>query len=442
MTNIIKFLTAGSVDDGKSTLIGRLLHDTNSLYQDQIDEVKNSTDKDFAHELDFSLFLDGLTSERTQKITIDVAYRYFSYLGQKFIIADAPGHKEYTRNMAVATANSDIVIILIDAKKGILDQTIRHSYIASLFGIKKVIVAVNKMDAINYDQKTFINIKNSYLQKVANFNFNKIDFVPISALLGKNIVTKDDEISWYDGKAIIDYLLEGNVEKLLKNQEPTRFLVQNIVKNQATRYYQGLLASGELKVGDEIVAFPTHQKSKIKEIIHSNNIVNNAASGNSIAITLTNEIDLERGGMVSVLNNLPEFSNKFNANIIWFSQTEFDFGLNQEFLLKINHNQLRAKISKINNVIDVNDILKIHKNEKTISLNEISNIEISLSKPTAFDEFSKNKNSGSFFLINPTSNETMACGIISDFLENKINYKEQGVFYNLQNFAKKIFKNS
>lgn len=163
--------------------------------------------------------------------------------------------------------------------------------------------------------------------------------------------------------------------------------------------------------------------------------------GNSIAITLTNEIDLERGSMVSILNNLPEFSNKFNANIIWFSQEEFDSELNQEFLLKINHNQLRAKITKINNVVDVNDVLKIHKNEKTISLNDISNVEISLSKPTAFDEFSKNKNTGSFFLINPISNETMACGIISDFLANKINYKKPNIFYNLQNFAKKIFNN-
>ena len=293
MTNIIKFLTAGNVDDGKSTLIGRLLHDTNSLYQDQIDEVKNSTDKDFAHELDFSLFLDGLISERAQKITIDVAYRYFSYLGQKFIIADAPGHKEYTRNMAVATANSDIVIILIDAKKGIQDQTIRHSYIASLFGIKKVIVAVNKMDVIGYDQKTFTDITNSYLQKVEDFNFEKIDFVPISALLGKNITIKDDEISWYKGKAIIDYLLESNVEKLLNHKESTRFLVQNIVKHENSRYYQGLLASGELEVGDEIMSFPAHQKAKVNKIIHSNNVVNNAVSGNSIAISFDNEIDLD-----------------------------------------------------------------------------------------------------------------------------------------------------
>ena len=442
MTNIIKFLTAGNVDDGKSTLIGRLLHDTNSLYQDQIDEVKNSTDKDFAHELDFSLFLDGLISERAQKITIDVAYRYFSYLGQKFIIADAPGHKEYTRNMAVATANSDIVIILIDAKKGIQDQTIRHSYIASLFGIKKVIVAVNKMDVIGYDQKTFTDITNSYLQKVEDFNFEKIDFVPISALLGKNITIKDDEISWYKGKAIIDYLLESNVEKLLNHKESTRFLVQNIVKHENSRYYQGLLASGELEVGDEIVSFPAHQKAKVNKIIHSNNVVNNAVSGNSIAISFDNEIDLERGSLVSSLNNLPQFSNKFNCNLIWFSSIEFNLKTNQEFLLKINHNQFRARISKITNVIDVNDILKIHQNEQNIYLNQIANVEISLSQPTAFDEFSKNKNSGSFFLINAESNETMACGIISDFLVNKENRKKPNVFYSLKNFSKNLFQNS
>ncbi len=442
---IIKFLTAGNVDDGKSTLIGRLLHDTDSLYQDQIDEVKKSTAKTFDGDLDFSLFLDGLSSERAQKITIDVAYRYFSYREKKFIIADAPGHEQYTRNMAVAAANSDNVIILIDATKGVKTQTIRHSYIAHLFGIKNVIVAVNKMDLVNFDYEIFDKIRKTYSEKTAGLNFENIEFVPIAAALGENIVKKSDKISWYHGKSIVEYLLLSQTKT--HDENLLRFQVQNIVKHGNNRYYQGLLTSGEINLGDEVMIYPAQKTAKISEIIHSEKEVKNAAAESSLSLALDSEIDLDRGGLISNIDNRPYFADHFSSYVIWFSDEKFDLQSRKEFTIKINHNYLRSKIEKINHIIDIENLSSINDvkeyNHDAIRLNQIANVDLKLSQETAFELFKNNKKTGSFLLIDKNSNETIACGVITNFLpqEDKIKNRQEEFLSELSDLVRKYFGN-
>ncbi len=442
---IIKFLTAGNVDDGKSTLIGRLLHDTDSLYQDQIDEVKKSTDKSFEGDLDFSLFLDGLTSERAQKITIDVAYRYFSHKGKKFIIADAPGHEQYTRNMAVAAANSDIIIILVDATKGVKTQTIRHSYIAHLFGIKNVIVAVNKMDLVNYDYDVFDNIRKTYLEKTSDLGFDNVYFVPIVAMLGDNIVEKSKNISWYHGKTIIQYLLEVNIKP--HGQELTRFQVQNIVKHDNKRYYQGFLSSGKLHVGEEVMVYPAKRAAKITKIIHSEKEAKDVEFGSSISVVLDSDVDLDRGGLMVNSDNRPYFANHFSSYLIWFSADEFNQKDSKEYLIKINHNYLRARINDINHIIDINNLSNIDDprqyQHETIILNQIANVNLAISQETAFDLFKSNKNTGSFLLIDKNNNETVACGVISNFLpkQDKAKDQQEEFLLELSQLIKKYFGN-
>lgn len=438
MQEFVKFLTAGNVDDGKSTLIGRLLYDSNSLFEDHIAEVKKSSDASFNGELDFSLFLDGLASERAQKITIDVAYRYFNFDKKKFIIADAPGHEQYTPNMAVAAANSDKIIILIDATKGVKAQTIRHSYIANLFGIRDVIIAVNKMDLVNFSEEIFNKIRDEYLEKTAQLNFSKIDFVPVIATLGDNILQKSTKINWYEGGAIIDYLSEISEKKHAQNI--LRLEIQNIAKHGEMRYYQGLLSQGNLQVGDEIIAYPAEKSAKITKIIHSNNEVKNATAISSIAVCLDREIDVDRGSILSLPLALPHFSDNFNCNLIWFSNKKFSLSNNDEFLVKINHNYLRAKIDKINNIIDVlNPAIEGLQNE--INFNQIANIDLNLAQKTAFDLFENNKNTASFLLIDKNDNETIACGIIANFLSqsNKEADKQEEFLIELSQLVAKYF---
>lgn len=443
---IIKFLTAGNVDDGKSTLIGRLLFDTNSLFLDQIEEVKNSTSKDFDQELDFSLFLDGLTSERSQKITIDVAYRYFSYLDKKFIIADSPGHEQYTRNMAVGASNSDIIIILIDATKkhqAVGVQTLRHSYIASLFGIKNVIVAVNKMDLVNYDYQIFDEIRKIYLEKTNSLDFEDVAFVPINARRGDNIVKKSEAIGWYRGKTLIECLLETKPINHLQQQ--VRLQIQNLVKYKDQRYYQAFLSSGTFKIDDELVVFPNKDKVKIKKIIHSAKDVKKAQSNQSIAISFDKEIDLDRGAVLCNLDNQAYFANHFVANLIWFSKDNFNLRNSQELLININHNYLRVKINKINYVIDVYDLINLGNDRnyqaQEINLNQIANVEINLASQVAFDLFDCNKYTGSFLLIDNNTNETLGCGIIENFLkmQDPQKTKQDEFLFELSQLLKKYF---
>ena len=395
--NIIKFLTAGHVDDGKSTLIGKLLYDTNSLYEDQIESIKNLNQG----EIDFSLFVEGLESERRQKITIDVAYRYFDYENNKFIIADAPGHEQYTKNMAVAAANSDIAVILIDAVDGVKTQTIRHSYICHLFGIKKFIIAINKMDLVDYDQNIFEKIKQDYLTKITELKIEDIDFVPISAINSDNIITNSSNIAWYDGKTLLDLLLESTSEQRQSNS--SRFLVQNILKSQNERFYQGKLFGKNLKIGDEINIYPAESKSKIKDI--------NFNSKTNLTIILEDDIDIDRGAIFA--KEQIKFGNKFGADLIWFSNKNFNLKDSNSYHIKINHNYLEAKISQINYLIDLDNSCYVENIQ--IEQNQINDVEILLSGKVAFDYFSDNKFTGAFLLIDKNDNETLGVGLITRF---------------------------
>lgn len=436
---IIKFLTAGNVDDGKSTLIGRLLYDTGSLYQDQIEEVKKSTDVSFkGGNLDFSLFLDGLTSERSQRITIDAAYRYFSHKGQKFIIADAPGHEQYTRNMAVAASNSNIAIILIDALKGIKTQTIRHSYISHLFGIRSIIVAVNKMDLIDFSQKAFDKIEKEYLEKTKDLHFENIYFVPIVALKGDNVVEKSPAISWYKGKSIVDYLL--TIKSKHADKSVTRLQIQSVIKDGAKRYYQGFLSSGILNVGDGITAYPLKKNATITEIIHSSKQVESANSNDSVLVRLDKDIDLDRGGLITDFAHNPYLKNQFNCNLLWFSEENFNKENSKEYFIKLNHNYTRARIDEIKFHINVETLQK-EKDIKDIKQNQIANVNISLASDLAFDDFKTNRKTGSFLLIDKSSNETVACGIIEkdEVSENSSSVTNLGFFFELKNLIKKYF---
>ncbi|MDB2550612.1 GTP-binding protein [Rickettsiales bacterium] len=395
--NIIKFLTAGHVDDGKSTLIGKLLYDTNSLYEDQIESIKNLNQG----EIDFSLFVEGLESERRQKITIDVAYRYFDYENNKFIIADAPGHEQYTKNMAVAAANSNIAVILIDAADGVKTQTIRHSYICHLFGIKKFIIAINKMDLVDYDQKIFEKIKQDYLAKITELKIEDIDFVPISAINSDNIITNSPNITWYDGKTLLDLLLESTNEQ--KQSDSSRFLIQNVLKSNNERFYQGKLFGNALKIGDKIDIYPAQLQSKIKDI--------NFNSKTNLTIILEDDVDIDRGAIFA--KEKIKFGNKFGADLIWFSNKNFNSKDSNSYHIKINHNYLEAKILQINHLIDLDNSCYVENS--LIKQNQINDVDILLSGNVAFDYFSDNKFTGSFLLIDKNDNETLGVGLITRF---------------------------
>lgn len=451
---IIKFLTCGNVDDGKSTLIGRLLHDTDSLFDDQIDEVRKTTaaisaegefvkNNEGGEDLDFSLFLDGLASERSQKITIDAAYRYFSYQGQKFIIADAPGHEQYTRNMAVAASNSDIAIILIDATKGIKTQTIRHSYITQLFGIKNVIVAVNKMDLVGFNQTVFDSICEQYKTKLVGLGFDSITFIPIAAKLGENLVERGKKIDWYQGKTVIDALIEiGNSQNEVNNEEkPLRLAVQNVIKHETKRFYQGLITSGSIKKGDKVMVYPAKEFVNITEVVRAGKSVDLAPTSASVMVQLDREIDLERGGVICDSDNSAHFVNEFQSHLIWFSNDEWK-GSGSEYLIKINHNYVRGNLKKINHIVDVDTLGTFQS--YSLRNNQIASASIMLSQKVAVDAFAENKNIGSFLIIEKDTNQTVACGVIDGFTtagekEKDPKTREQEFLHELSLLVKKYF---
>lgn len=433
-TPVVRFLTAGSVDDGKSTLIGRLLYDTNSLPQDQIEEVKSATDESFANgDMDFSLYLDGLSSERAQKITIDVAYRYFSYENQKFIIVDAPGHEQYTKNMAVAAGNCEAIIVLIDATQGLQPQTIRHTLIANLFGIKQVVVAINKMDLVDFNEDIFNTIKKDYLEQIKNMSFEDISFVPIVAVNGDNILHKSKNMAWYNKDTIISHLQKFDTKSYDTNT--MNLQIQQIVKHNKKRYYQGMISSGHLKVGDSLIAYPANQKVIVESIINSGKESDNANANNSISVTLDREIDLDRGGLLRSENNPPLVGNKFNAKIVFFSESKLDIKKQPSILMKINHQYIRTSISNINTIFDGFN-QNNNDNIEQIYTNQVADIDLLLSDNIAIDKFANNTYLGSFLLIDKNSNETIAGGIIVDkSLREDLEYEEDRDIVFLKNLV-------
>ncbi|OGS71051.1 MAG: sulfate adenylyltransferase [Flavobacteria bacterium RIFCSPLOWO2_12_FULL_31_7] len=404
--NTLKFITAGNVDDGKSTLIGRLLYDSDSIHTDQLGVLKKQT-KQEGVAIDLSLITDGLRAEREQGITIDVAYKYFSTKKRKFIIADAPGHEQYTRNMITGASNSDLIIILVDARKGVTEQTKRHASIGSLMGIKKAIIAINKIDLLNYSEATFNQIQSDFENIKSELQFNEIHYIPVSALVGDNIVTKSENTTWYEGKALLETLEAIEIETT--ENLASRFQVQWVIrpKDEAHhdyRGYAGLVLSGTYKVGDTVIVLPANMATKIVKIEKNLENIQEAKAGDNVVLHFENNIDISRGDTVVLYHQLPTESTQINSWISWLDNEPLQVG--KTYLLQHRFKNVRVKIQEVNQKWNINDWEFTKESE--IKLNDIGQISLRTNQPLFYDAFDKNSKSGNAILIDETSNNTVA----------------------------------
>jgi adenylyl-sulfate kinase len=417
--DLLRFLTAGSVDDGKSTLIGRLLFDSKKLYEDQLSALKRDS-KRVGHageEIDYALLLDGLKAEREQGITIDVAYRYFSTAKRKFIIADTPGHEQYTRNMITGGSTANLAIILIDARKGVITQTKRHTFLVSLLGIKHVVLAVNKMDLVSYSEDVFNKIVEDYKDFVTQLDIPDINFIPLSALKGDNVVDITDAMPWYHGQSLLEFLETVHVSSD-RNFDDMRYPVQYVLRPTLDfRGFSAKVGSGIIKKGDEVMVLPSRQKSKVKSIITYEGELDYAFPPQAVTVTLEDEIDVSRGDMLVHPHNLPSVDRHFEAMLVWMDESPME-PLTQ-FYIKHNTNTTRAKIDKIRYKVDVNTLEK--QNVEVLGLNDIAKVVITTNKPIYFDPYKKNKATGAFILIDPVTHNTSAVGmILGEFKSKKL----------------------
>lgn len=407
---LLRFLTCGSVDDGKSTLIGRLLHDSKMIYEDQLAAIQNDSKKvgTTGEEVDLALLVDGLQAEREQGITIDVAYRYFSTARRKFIIADTPGHEQYTRNMATGASTCDLAIILIDARHGVQVQTRRHSFIVSLLGIKHTLVAVNKMDLVDYSEERFEAIKQDYLEFARGLGLKDIHFAPISALKGDNVVNPSENMPWYTGESLMETL--ENVEIAGDaNFEELRFPVQYVNRpNLNFRGYCGTLSSGVVRPGDEVTVLPSGKSSKVKSIVTFDGELAEAFAPMSVTLTLEDEIDISRGDILVHSHQVPESHNRFNAHLVWMSEQPLQAGRNYE--IKLSTTRTAGRVSAIHHAIDVNTLQQ--SPTATLGLNEIAQVEIQLETPVVADDYKRHKGTGSFIIVDRLTNATVAAGMV------------------------------
>ena len=414
--SLLRLLTCGSVDDGKSTLIGRLLHDSKLVYEDQLAAVKQASLSGHGNqdsgELDLALLVDGLQAEREQGITIDVAYRYFSTSKRKFIIADTPGHEQYTRNMATGASNCDLAVILVDARKGLLTQTRRHSFIVSLLGIKHVVVAVNKMDLVDYDQQVFEQIQNDYQSFAKNLTLPHIHFIPVSALTGDNVVDESPNMPWHQGPSLLHLLEDLDTETDLA-QGDWQLPVQYVNRPHAEfRGYCGTIAAGSVRAGDEVRVLPSGQTSTIARIVTADGDLKQAFAPMAITVTLTHEIDISRGDTLVHAHSATHTvsAQQMSANLVWMDQHALS--LNRDYELKLGSKRINAQVKKIHHQINVNT-LERHSNN-TLRLNEIGLVELHLDAPIPASEFKHSKGLGSFILIDKISHATAAAGMISE----------------------------
>ena len=411
---ILRFATAGSVDDGKSTLIGRLLYDSKGIFSDQLEALENDSKLKNQKNIDLAHLTDGLKDEREQGITIDVAYRYFSTTKRKFIIADTPGHEEYTRNMFTGASNSNLAIILIDSRKGVLEQSRRHLYISYLLGIKDIIVAVNKMDLIEYSEKKFFSIKNEFNQIAKKLSIKSIKFIPISALHGDMIVKRGDNLPWYKGETLLS-MLENTVVHSNDESSHSSFPVQLVsrVDNDEIndfRGYMGMTASGEFKIGDKIRILPGKKESEIKNIIVSGSNTNKITKNQSGTLLIKDELQISRGDTVTSLNYNPKIDSTISAQICWMSDEELD--PNKKYLIKHSNKISKILIKQVVDKINIESLEKI-QSEDSIKMNDIGNVIIKVQNDIVFDTYESNKVLGSFIIIDTDSNNTVAAGIIN-----------------------------
>jgi bifunctional enzyme CysN/CysC len=404
--DLLRFVTAGSVDDGKSTLIGRLLYESNAIYDDQLLSVKKASSAKNV-ELDLSLLTDGLRAEREQGITIDVAYRYFSTPKRRFIIADAPGHEQYTRNMATGSSTAEVALILVDARKGILRQTRRHALIASLLGIRRMIIAINKMDLIGFDEKVFDSIRQDFANCASSFPGVEFLFVPLSALSGENVIHSNGVMPWYDGPSLLE-LLE-TIPATAPASEAFRFPVQSVIRpNQDFRGYAGRVSSGSIKVGQEVMALPSGQRTTISDIVLHTEKLQEATASQSVVLTTSEHIDLGRGDMLVTAEQLPVTSTRIKANLIWLSLTPLRKDV--RYFLKHSTKTVVARVSHLTHVLDV-DLFE-ERPADSLQFNEIGQVEFDLHTPIFCDPYHKNRATGSFIVIDPLTNDTVAAGMI------------------------------
>ena len=417
--DLLRFLTCGNVDDGKSTLIGRLLYDSKLIYEDQMAAIEkdsqkfNTTDGDF----DLALLVDGLQSEREQGITIDVAYRYFSTDKRKFIIADTPGHEQYTRNMVTGASTCDLAIVMVDARYGIQTQTRRHSYICSLLGIKHIIVAINKMDLMEYRQDVYKKIKADYREMAKNFNIDDIRFVPISALNGDNVVTPSKAMDWYPGATLMKLLETVKIDQD-KDFEHMRFPVQYVNRPHLNfRGFCGTLASGLVQVGDEVTALPSGKSSRVKSIYTFDGELDTACPGQAITLILEDEIDVSRGDMLVHNGHEPKVTNKVNAHVVWMGENPMR--THKEYIFKFSTKSCVGKVTGIPHKIDVNTLEQHAEESETLDLNEIALSEIVLTDKMAVDTYQTLPQTGSFIVIDRHNNVTVGAGMVASVSDEK-----------------------
>ncbi len=406
--DMLRFTTAGSVDDGKSTLIGRLLYDSKSIFEDQMEAIEKTSKSSGEEEVNLALLTDGLQAEREQKITIDVAYRYFATPKRKFIIADTPGHTQYTRNMVTGASTADLAIILVDASKGLLTQSRRHAFISSLLRIPHLVVAINKMDLVDYDEKVFDKIVSDFKEFSHKLDISDITFIPISALKGDNVVDKSDNTDWYNGSTLLHHLENVKVDAG-ENIRDFRLPVQYVIRpNRNFRGFSGQVASGHVRPGDEVKVLPSGLTTKVKEIVTRDGNLEAAFTGDSITLTMEDEIDISRGDMIVRKNNVPTVRNEFEAYICWMNEKAM--GLNKQYILQHTSRTVQVFVEDLFYRINV-DTLSREQAEK-LDLNEIGRVKLKTSLPLFFDPYQINQKTGSFIIIDPASNVTVGAGMI------------------------------
>jgi sulfate adenylyltransferase subunit 1 len=411
-SELLRFITAGSVDDGKSTLIGRLLHDSKSIFEDQLSAITHTSRKRGMEAVDLSLLTDGLQAEREQGITIDVAYRYFATPKRKFIIADTPGHEQYTRNMVTGASTANLAIILIDARKGVLTQSRRHAYLASLVGIPHLVVAVNKMDLVNYSRDVFERICQEFHRFVAGLNLKNIAYIPMSALSGDMVVERGNNLGWYEGMTLMDLLEKVPVDHDI-NLEDFRFPVQLVCRPQTEEWhdfrgYMGRIESGSISVGDEVQILPSGLTSRVKEIVIYEGNVEEAVAPQSVTLTIEDHLDISRGDMLVKISQLPQVTKEFDAMLCWLSEQSLD--PRRKYLIKHSTRLVKAVISRIEYRLDINTLK--HEGADILKMNDIARVSLKVHQPLVWDAYQRNHATGSFIVIDEVTNNTVAAGMI------------------------------
>ncbi len=411
--DLLRFTTAGSVDDGKSTLIGRLLYDSKSIFEDQYEAVKATSEKRGEEYVNLALLTDGLRAEREQGITIDVAYRYFATPKRKFIIADTPGHIQYTRNMVTGASTANLAIILIDARKGVIEQTMRHTFIASLLRIPHIVVCINKMDLVEYKEETYNSIKKEYEAFASKLDSIDIHFLPISALNGDNVVDRSTNMPWYEGPTLL-YVLENIHIASDQNHIDCRFPVQYVVRPMNNEYHDyrgfaGRVAGGVFKKGDKVTVLPSGFSSSIKSIDSYNTAIDEAFSPMSVTITLEDEIDISRGDMIVRENNQPQISQDVDVMLCWFHSKPLL--ANNKYVIRHTTREARCVIKEIQYKVDINTLHRL-EDDKNINMNDIARVKLRTTVPLLFDSYSRNRNTGGLILVDEATNETVAAGMI------------------------------